>query len=341
MQLLISTQPGRNLGLNAKMPGLALAKALQASGVATLLDVPSCLYRSGLIGHLQVLKEYSIQLIKFVFQAQRGGVYFYNLPKAYLPFYLVYVFTRFQRPNLLLADGINCTGLQRFGNQFFNLFLKVVSLPYYPIQAQLKPKHQLYWFPGSVPAHEVVSLSPKPTTSQPIRLLYNSNLLAHNHPEQLLALAQHNPSVRIVVTETQQVYQQFVQSTCQMRQEELPVNLEFVGKLDWQAYLALCKQVTGLLLIRDEANFANQYNFPSKVLEAYKMRMLVVSTYPISGVPAACYVYCEHSDQLEEKCRQGLPRVDPQAQAEFNAFVKQCCPLRLKAWLEGQALNGS
>ena len=72
----------------------------------------------------------------------------------------------------------------------------------------------------------------------------------------------------------------------------------------------MCQQVIGMLLIWNEELFANQYNFPSKVLEALSAGMLIVSTYPISGVPSGCYVLAQEGVLLEESVKQSIPILD-------------------------------
>lgn len=332
--VISSNSRGRPEG-HGKRPGLRLAQSLNATGVFSLLDVPSNFYLAGLRGKAYVLWLYLLSAIELI-RRRNEEVFFYNCPPAYVPLYLIALVSRSGRPSLLLADGINCIGLRRGEARFFGCFRRIVSLPSNEtIDRLLAPSDRFIWFPGLARLPGKAGRS-RPSDASRVTLLYNSSLLSHNAPELALYVAAGHRWVEVVVTETESSFRAYLAcagiATC-----SFPANLRFLGVLTASEYGELMAEVDGVLLCRDESVFWNKYNFPSKLVEALERNLPTISLFPISGVSGGLYFTFDLEAGTEDGVRSYLSSWAKGAfETEKRQFLAMCDARRLRRWVLGE-----
>lgn len=323
---------GSTLPLN-KRPGFQLAESLKHIGVFSLLDVPSFIYLTGAGGRLKILNLYlraALELIRY----RNQEIFFYNCPIAYVFLYLIALLCRFQRPSLLLADGLNCIGMRYSPALFLKFFRRVISLPYNEvIQGVAGGPANYIWFPGfsnfnrGRPRDFCLS-------NETVRLLFNSSLLPNNEPEWVLTLSRQYSWMEIIVTDTESNFRNYLSNMNVPLKEAVPENLQFVGVLPFWQYEGLVASIDGILLCRNELLFSNTYNFPSKVIEALQTDIAIISLYPISHVADNLYY-------LLDPCNASVARVQAHIDqmrrsvylSKRREFLDLCDVGRLHRWV--------
>lgn len=330
--LIISTNTeGRHTSIN-KRPGLQFVNALRDASIFSLVDVPGYLYLSGLSGSLKILRFYTNGIIKLLRSKERD-IFFYNFPLAYLPIYLILIISRLHRPSLVLADGINCVGLRRSHYLFFKLFNRIIFLPINnDIKPYLNDGCKYIWYPGIVINKKRRN---KNSRTDNIRLLYNSNLLAHNSPELLLEFARNNSSLTICITEYEESYKNFLHIN-NIECSNIPVNINFLGIIPYDDYILLFDEIDGILLIRDENIYWNKYNFPSKLIEALQNNIPMLSLFDIINIPSNLYLLIEGKGNVEQCILNYINKWNAGSfESEKNEFLYICDSKRLLKWLNG------
>jgi hypothetical protein len=285
--LVISENSRGRLISNYKKPGLSLVKTLSNSAVFSLLDVPGTFYLKSIKGRIYLLWLYTKSFVEMA-KRRHEEIFFYNCPLAYLPLYLFAFLLRGRRPSLFLADGINCSGLKYSEGYFLSCFKRVISLPRNEfIDRRLTDARNYLWYPGCIMSADE-RVETEYSDGKTIRLLFNSTLLSHNSPENIVTLAIENDWLEIVVTEEVDNFTTYLASI-NSSSPCIPLNISFVGILSNEDYQRLLRQVDGVLLCRDETNFSNKYNFPSKLIEALQFDIATISLYPIFGVSENLY----------------------------------------------------
>ncbi len=316
-----------------KFPGVRLVEALSAFGAFTLVDVPSYLNTWSPRGIARILHRYLSAVVTIV-RYRDEEVFFYNLPKAYLPLYAAHVLTRFARPGLFLADGVNCTKMEHNELAFLALFNRLISLPMNDVlRAIARDLRRVIWFPGFA---GVTPVSPRRARSKAgsATLMYNSSLVPHNEPESLITLVEQRPWLSVVVTDTEESYRRYLLTINSDPTRPLPERLRFAGPLNLTNYRNLACSVDGVLLCRDEAQFANRYNFPSKLIEAIQLGVPIICTHPIGAIRSELYCMLgggESNSALWEYLEQYHTGAFGDAEREFLAL---CDAQRLMEWLQ-------
>jgi hypothetical protein len=280
-----------------KQPGIVLVDKLKNSDVFNLIDVPGYFYLTGFRGRLTILILYLKAIIKVA--CTKEEIFFYNLPPAYLPLYIMSFFTRLHRPSLFLADGINCLLLSFSERMFFRFFRRVLYLPINEVIVDLsRNNHCFKWFPGFADRKNVnFDFKRARESFLRARLLYNSSLLKHNSPELILDLARDNYFIDIIVTESKDDFYSYLLKNGFEVPVNFPVNINFVGRLTSEEYLNEMISADAVLLLRNERIFWNKYNFPSKFIEALQLNIPLFSLFDISGVSNNLYFSC-HSNKI-------------------------------------------
>lgn len=334
MALLVisANASGRTLPLN-KRPGLQLVESLRRFGVFSLLDVPSSFYLNGVRGQMKILGLYLRAAVELI-RHRNQEIFFYNCPIAYIFLYLVALCCRRNRPSLLLADGINCVWMKYSPALFLKLFRRVVSLPYNEvIQSVAGGPTNFIWFPGCSSLHGGRSRESR-LPNDIVRLLFNSSLLQNNKPEWALTLSRQYNWMKIIVTDTESNFRDYLLSVNITCDEAIPANLQFVGVLPVFEYEKLIASVDGVLLCRDEELFSNKYNFPSKLVEALQVDVAIVSLYAISNVPEALYYLLDPNRESAARVRTYL---DQGCRGEFRSkrreFLALCDVDILRRWV--------
>ena len=198
------------------------------------------------------------------------------------------------------VELLNCLGIRQSPFLFFKFFRRIISLPLNEIiRHKLSTSNNYIWYPGFSslkPGHHKQSDLPEGKLS----LLFNSSLLRHNSPESILTLAQENSWIKITVTDTEDNFRTYFKNNGIKIKSEIPENLKFIGILQFDEYVALIKQVDGILLCRDESLFENQYNFPSKFIEALQLNIPFFSLFKISPVSQSLYFTIEPNGTFQD-----------------------------------------
>lgn len=336
--LVISRNAGGDTSSAGKYPGVRLVETLSAAGVFSLLDVPSRLHVRSFGESTGMLRRYIGAAITLI-RHRNKEVFFYNLPLAYLPLYLVSLLTRFRLPSLLLADGHNCFGMESRALFFLRLFRRVISLPLNDVICRrAEGSEDVLWFPGC-------AVGPTPRrrearmAGEKVTLVFNSSLLSHNSPETALKLARETPWMEIVVTDSESKFRQYLDSVLLASAAALPANLRFAGPLPVADYLQLMADVDGVLLCRDERVFANAYNFPSKLIEALQLGVPLISQHPITSVSPDLYCLIKLGRESIAEVSEYIDRFHQGAFLDAERkFLALCRVDRLKSWVIGQSL---
>ena len=86
------------------------------------------------------------------------------------------------------------------------------------------------------------------------------------------------------------------------------------------------KSIGGILLCRNEEKFNNQFNFPSKVVEALSLCIPIYSIYKISGVDKSLYILT------------GVTEFNISCRADYSnkrrSFLSLCEASRLRKWVD-------
>jgi glycosyltransferase involved in cell wall biosynthesis len=271
-----------------KVPGVRLAEQLAKEQVFELIDSPATLSGMEISCVVSELFRYLKILGILVTQERSRDIYFYNFHKAYIPLYLGCLLFRLTRPSIFLADGVNCTGLYSIGiSNFSKLFNRIVSLPH--IKQKLVPKKKIVQFPGCA-ALTPCLIHEQQIEGEALLLLYNSSFLAHNSPELLLRLSALNKEFSVTSTGTASEYENYLVAKQLTFDKKELFAIKFLGQLSLNDYYAIAQRSKAIILFRDEAVFENRYNFPSKLIEALRFGVPLISYYPISGVPCDLYL---------------------------------------------------
>lgn len=333
--LVISRNATASARPHGKIPGVRLVETLQAVGAFSLLDVPSYFYERSLFGRFAVLGRYAGAALELA-RLRGEEVFFYNLPISYLPLYFVAALTRFRRPSLFLADGVSCFGMRGRVSLFFRWFRRIISLPWNDeIRLRAAASGEVLWFPGcalaSVPRRRAVRQPPTVVT-----LLFNSALLPHNSPESAVRLAAANSWLRVVVTETEETFRHYLRTVQAGPTPPFPDNVRFTGPLPVAEYQAVLASVDGVLLCRDEGDFANSFNFPSKLIEALQLGVPLVCQHPISSVSPNLYCLIGSGEASVTSVGDYIARFSESAFLDSEReFLSLCSIDRLLSWVEG------
>ena len=326
--LVISKNDKKSHNLSLKKPGMKLVSSLRDAGIFQLLDVPNTLYLKGIKGRIYLLGLYIYSFVK-LFNYRKQEYYFYNFHKAYLPLYLLCLVIKLRRPSLFLADGINCTGIKQNEVLFLSIFKRVISLPK---NAAISKKSDYIWFPGCL-EKDCLPINKSYKTNDKLKILFNSNLIRHNYPEEIIAFAKRNESIKILISESRQSFITYLK-LLNFKNLFIPSNIQFVGVLSENDYLNLLKHIDCILILRDESNFYNKYNFPSKIIEALGHNIPIINTYPISSISKN--LYFEFKKEYSEKDLRYYLKKWHEGYFEFDrkCFLKNCDPKILSDWLK-------
>ena len=287
---LISSHEDPKSGLRKnKMPGLQLIKEILKEFNCNYLYIPATysMFESkhNINRYILFIYRYiksSLKLLGLVLFKKELKIVFYNLPKAYLPIYFLSLLRG--RPRLILADGLNCFGLEKISFKFFLFFKKIISLPITDKTRFSYFKSKTIWMPGLV-SKDLDSLADNNRVYMDKYLLYNSAPFIHNGAMDLIEVAR-ELKIDILITEAREDFERITDR----RVDSYPDNLKFFGRQSWSDYLSLINNAEGILLIRDENIFANRYNFPSKVIEALALGVPIYSLHTISGLDDSLYI---------------------------------------------------
>ena len=75
-------------------------------------------------------------------------------------------------------------------------------------------------------------------------------------------------------------------------------NINYLGHIEYEEYIQILNQIDIVLSLRNPTIEGNFYNFPSKILEYFINRKIVISTMRHNELPELSYVYCDY-DELE------------------------------------------
>jgi hypothetical protein len=301
--------------------------SLRDAGIFELVDVPNTLYLKGIKGRIYLLGLYIYSFID-LFNYRKQEYYFYNFHKAYFPLYLLCLILKFRRPSLFLADGINCTGIKQNEVLFLSMFKRIISLPK---NAVISKNSDYIWFPGCL-EKDSYPINKTYKNDQKLKLLFNSNLIKHNSPEKIIEFAKKNALIKILISESEPSFISYLQ-LLNFNSLFIPPNIQFVGVLSGDDYLNLLKHVDGILLLRDENDFYNKYNFPSKIIEALGHNIPIINTFPISSI--SNNLYFEFKKEYSEKNLRYYLKKWHEGCFEFDRqlFLKNCDPEILSDWL--------
>ena len=332
MAVLIISRNAYKSSMATKLPGLRLVEKLESDKVFTLIDVPSYFYMNSILGRIQVLYKYILSIFKLI-SSKDKEFFFYNFTPAYLGLYLVIICLILKRPNLFLADGDNCLAMKHSPNFFLKLFKKVISLPLNELIAtKLTNNNRTIWYPGYYDG--ILEFKKYRVQSAKPVLLFNSTLTSHNGPELALLFAQLNPWLDLVITSDRVDIEKYLKKRFFDKVPSIPVNVKFIGLLEYSNYIDLIKSVDGILLCRDENIFANKYNFPSKFIEALKYDIPVLSFFPISSVSDNIYFLIDYNDKdLINNIQSFIESKKANYIQSRNHFLKCCDTARLLKWL--------
>ena len=333
--LVVSTNSAATNSGPRKQPGVRLVVNLSDQGVFDLLDVPSHYYAKSLLELISICRQY-IRAMIAIMVARRSEVFFYNLPKAYIPLYLLHVITRFQLPSLFLADGIDCTGMRHNEQTFLRLYERIISLPMNSTLKQLKNAgRQVLWFPGFV-GEMADTPRRKETDRSRITLVFNSSLLPHNMPEQVLRLLETHADLSVIVTDTEDNFRNYLSKSLVIHYSSLPQNLFFAGTVEFSEYRCVLENSDGILICRNEKLFANRFNFPSKVIEALVFGTPVVTTCELENVPGELYFQLSDKRSMDELYDFIASRSSKDVMMKMTEFLNLCDLTRLKDWLSAE-----
>ena len=314
--------------LTGKFPGYRLVKTLEEHDCFEVVLVPATLTGAKtMMEKFHLLFNYFIKTILITLDF-RDDMYFYNFQKSYVPIYVLYVLFHFKRPNLFLADGVNCFGLRQVGHKkFFKYFNKIVSLPYFSNNLRGEDD-RIFWFPGPLELNQSRTSKKK----QNPNFVYNSSLLPYNEPERAIDLAIQNDELDICFTGTRRAMENYLNTNNLAKYLEKLNGLNFTGDLPQKEYANLLKSANGVLLFRNEEYFENQYNFPSKLLECLQLGVPLISFYNINGVPESLYRRVTSCMDTEEFMRAA----NSPASYDLEAieFINRCNPRALRDFIQ-------
>lgn len=259
-----------------------MVRGLEKLAIFSLLNIPASIRNNPNIP--EFVKCYLVGIWHFL--KSKETIYFYNFHKAYVILYVLHLVIHLKRPCLLLADGVNCFGLSASNfNGWSRLFSNIIMLPSVTTcnnRSNLIPFRGLADVYGTVERQEL-----KQHVST---VLYNSSFIANNHPEELIPFATYNNAITIEVTGTLADFRDYLIRNTDRSSNSIPINIKFLGDLTDIDYNRKLQTIDAILIFRNEALFANQYNFPSKCIEAVKSRIPIISNYEITGLPDELYL---------------------------------------------------
>ncbi len=277
-----------------KTPGISLAENLERLGVFNLMDMPSNFNGLSFINSFKITLITTLKIIKYLKSLDKGEIFFYNFPKAYIYYYfLIKIFG--VKTSLFMADGDNCIGLKHYPILFHKMFSRIVHLHYAGNDLYKNLDKPTYWFPGVLNKSELINF--QVNSKSPKIILYNSSIKTANDPHLLCKIAFINRNIQFYCTSN---FDEFIDNWGDYFFSKLS-NIHFIGELNGCDYRRLLKSVDGILLIRNEMKFENKYNFPSKLLEAISFGKTIFSVYEIGGVPKNIYINCQNTLNLKNE----------------------------------------
>lgn len=329
--LIVSRQGVARDHRDFKIPGIRLVEELKNAGAFMLFDVPATLPYWSPIELLKTIRNYFSAFRTIASLNRKIDVYFYNFHIAYVPIYFIYLITKRRPPCLFLADGQNCIGMRLLGiKRFLGFFYRIISLPCLK-NDNVPSSTKFIWYPGCADITPDMRNIPK---RPKMKLLYNSSFLVHNAPERLLEIANKNPDFSIYSTGYESDFRNYLQ-TISFTVTELEISrVTFLGNLSLKEYFNQAIDSAAIILIRDESQFENATNFPSKFIEAIQLNVPLLSGFNISGVPDNLYFLCENlkiNSNLLLQHRDSLNLVENKQL--IDDFLVRCSNIRLKRWL--------
>ena len=338
--LLVSTNYRLTASASSKIPGISLVSALASENIFEIIDTLSIIRSPKCIKPLYFS---FMSLIRLKKDRNFREIFFYNFNVVYLFYYFILLVKGF-KISLFLADGLNCIGIYKFPQLYRWLFFRIVTLSY-PAEQNLFSKTlrgRVYWFPGSISHYpfeleamkniQFSSSSSSLVSSSSPYFLYNSSILPWNGASDLLYLANIRTDLKFLVTGQKNDFASCVNSNF------IPDNITFIGILPYQDYLNVLLRSSGVVLFRDERNPFNQYNFPSKALEALRFNIPIISAYIISGLPLSYYQLIEchsflHASFGHETIKKDALGTNDSEQLKIQLFANATSLSNLKTWI--------